>query len=267
MPETLSSDDKVIGRKDGPVAHVIVNNPQKHNAVSLEMWQAMDALIEGFAADDKVRLLVVSGAGGKAFVSGADISKFETERATREAVALYNATSAGLYEKLCAFPRPTIARIEGYCIGGGVNLAVCCDLRFCTEASRFSIPAARLGLGYGYPGLKRLADIIGLPRAKEMFYTARQFSAAEACEMGLVNGVFEEAGFEEGLAEIAERIADNAPLTLATIKAAAQEIAKEPAARDLERVEAMVRDCFDSEDYVEGRRAFMDKRRPVFKGR
>lgn len=267
MQDTVQSEDKLIGRKDGAVAHIVFNNPAKHNAVSLDMWEAMDALLGDYTEDPGIRLLVVSGAGGKAFVSGADISKFESERATREAVAVYNKTALAAYEKLYRFPKPTIARIEGYCIGGGVNVAACCDLRFCTEGSRFAIPAAKLGLGYGYAGLKKLAEIIGTSRAMEMFYTARQFSAREAYDMGLVNAVVADGELDGHVEEIAGRIAANAPLTIAAIKAAAREIGKDSGERDLAKLEAMVQACFDSEDYIEGRRAFMEKRTPEFKGR
>jgi enoyl-CoA hydratase/carnithine racemase len=261
------SDEKMIGRKDGAVGQIIFNNPARHNAVSLEMWQMAEALLEDFAADPDLRVLVVSGAGGKAFVSGADISKFEDERATKDAVAHYNDTSARVYDKLFGFAKPTIAKISGYCIGGGMNLAVCCDLRICEERARFAIPAAKLGLGYGHGGVKRLSQIIGISRAMEMFYTARQFSAPEAYEMGLVNKVLPASLLDAYVADYTRMIAENAPMTIATIKAVAGEIAKAPEAPDHAKLDAMVQACFDSADYIEGRRAFMEKRKPSFTGR
>jgi enoyl-CoA hydratase len=258
--------DQIISRSEDGVGHLVFNNPAKRNAVSLEMWQAVERVLDAFEQDDTVRVAVLSGAGGKAFVSGADISKFEDERASAEAVAHYNATTARLYQKLATFPKPTIAQITGSCVGGGVALAVCCDLRICGESSRFGIPAARLGLGYGYAGLKRLVDVIGPAFAKEMFFTARLFSAAEAYEMGLVNRVLPDAQVESFVADYARTISANAPLTIGAVKAVIGEVLKDADARDLARCEALVAACFASRDYVEGRRAFLEKRKPEFIG-
>jgi enoyl-CoA hydratase/carnithine racemase len=258
--------EKIVSRREDAVGRVVFNNPEKRNAVSLEMWQAAEAALDQFAADDAVRVVVLSGAGDKAFVSGADISKFESERAGAEAVAHYNATTARFYQKLTAFPKPVIAEITGSCVGGGVALAVCCDLRICGASSRFSIPAAKLGLGYGFAGLKRLVDVVGPAFAKEMFFTARLFSAAEAYEMRLVNRVLpdlEVAAYVEGYAQAITR---NAPLTIGSVKAIVGEVLKDPAARDLARCDELVQRCFASQDYVEGRRAFLEKRPPVFTG-
>ena len=178
----------------------------------------------------------------------------------------YGKTSAAFYDALYNFPKPTIAKITGYCIGGGMNVAACCDLRFADDRSRFAIPAAKLGLGYGPTGLKRLAEVIGLSRSMEMFYSARQFSAEEARQIGFLNGVFSDRMLGTYVDDLTARIAQNAPLTIAAIKAAARELTKLPAEQDLERVERMVQACFDSEDYIEGRRAFMEKRKAIFKG-
>ncbi|MGI9425299.1 MAG: enoyl-CoA hydratase, partial [Hyphomicrobiaceae bacterium] len=238
------SEDKLIGHKDGAVGYITFNNPAKHNAVSLEMWVRFGDLLDEYMSDHELRALVISGAGGKAFVSGADISKFESERATKEAVAEYNATSGKSYEKLINFPKPTIAKINGYCIGGGMNLAVACDLRFCEEGSRFAIPAARLGLGYGYYGVARLSRLIGISRAMEMFYTARQFPAQEAYEMGLINKVVPAAELDEVVNDTTRRICENAPMTIAAIKASAIEIGRAPDQPDHTRLDAMVQACF-----------------------
>jgi enoyl-CoA hydratase/carnithine racemase len=267
MMDITDTEEKLIGRKDGAVGYVIFNNPARHNAVSLDMWQAMSAVMDEFLGDEEIRVLVVSGAGGKAFVSGADISKFESERATKEAVTAYAAASAAAYDKLYNFPKPTLARIQGYCIGGGAALALCCDLRVCNQGASFAIPAAKLGLGYGFDGLKRLSDIVGVSRAMEMFYTARQFSAREAYEMGLVNACVPDDELDDAVSGITARIAENAPLTIAAVKRAMREIGKDPKDRNLKELEVMVQACFDSQDYIEGRRAFMEKRKPEFKGR
>jgi len=258
--------DQIISRSEDGVGHLLFNNPAKRNAVSLEMWQAVERALDAFEEDATVRVAVLSGAGGKAFVSGADISKFEDERASAEAVAHYNATTARLYQKLFAFPKPTIAQITGSCVGGGVALAVCCDLRICGESSRFSIPAARLGLGYGYAGLKRLVDVIGPAFAKEMFFTARLFSAAEAYEMRLVNRVLPDDQVASFVDDYARTISANAPLTIGAVKAVIGEVLKGPDARDLARCEELVAACFASQDYTEGRRAFLEKRPPQFIG-
>ena len=187
--DEMTQTDKMLSRKEGRVGYVIFNNPERHNAVSLEMWEATARILEDFGKDDEVRVVVLTGAGGKAFVSGADISKFEDERANEEAIARYNATVERANAAIYDFPKPTIAMIRGYCIGGGLGLALCCDLRICSDNSRFAVPAAKLGLGYGYPGLKRLVDVVGPSFAKEIFFTARQFDAEEARTMGLVNRV------------------------------------------------------------------------------
>ena len=263
----MTDTDKMLARKEGRVGTMIFNNPERHNAVSLEMWEAATKVIEDFGSDADVRVLVVTGAGGKAFVSGADISKFGDERATEAAVERYNSTSQGFYSSLYNFPKPTLAQIQGYCIGGGLNLAIACDLRFCTEGSRFALPAARLGLGYGYTGLKRFIETIGPSHTKDIFFSARQLGAAEALAMGMVDKVLPEAELSAFVTGYANGIADNAPLTVAAIKRAAIEALKPEAERDLKLVDEMVARCFASQDYIEGRTAFMEKRKPRFTGR
>jgi enoyl-CoA hydratase len=260
-------DQKVIGRKDGPVGHIVFNNPAKLNAVSLDMWDAVHGLLTGYAADAAIHVVVVSGAGGKAFVSGADISKFESERANMEAQKRYDSISTKSYDLLYNFPKPTLAKITGYCIGGGMNLAGCCDLRFCNEGARFGVPAAKLGLGYGFERVRRLSESIGLSKTLEVIYTGRQFSAQEALDMGFVQRVTADSDLEAAVAETTTFIAQNAPMTIALAKAAAREIGKPESERDFARLDAMVKACFDSQDYVEGRRAFMEKRKPNFQGK
>ncbi|HWP25647.1 MAG TPA: enoyl-CoA hydratase [Xanthobacteraceae bacterium] len=262
----MSNTDKMLARRDGRVGYLIYNNPERRNAVSLEMWEAAIRILEDFREDKNIGVVVVTGAGGKAFVSGADISRFEQERSGEEAVARYNTTVERSYSAFYEFPKPTIAMIRGYCVGGGVGLATCCDLRICSESSKFAVPAAKLGLGYGYPGLKRLVDIVGPAFAKEIFYTARQFTAAEALAMGLVNRVVPDEELEKFVKDYADMIAENAPLTIRAVKTVIGEMVKDEGQRDLKRAQAAVDACFRSRDYEEGRKAFMEKRKPVFTG-
>ncbi len=261
------ASDKMLAEKDGTVGRMIFNNPEKHNAVSLEMWEAAEGILADFVKDDEIRVIVLSGAGGKAFVSGADISKFEDERATADAIVRYGEMTARVYQALEAAAKPTIAMIRGYCIGGGLALAVSCDLRICSDNSRFALPAARLGLGYPLSSMRRLVDVVGFGFAKEICFTARQFAAAEAAAMGLVNRVVPEAQIDASVREFAEMIAANAPLTVRAMKRILGELAKDVEDRDPEACERLVRECFASQDYIEGRRAFVEKRKPVFVGR
>jgi enoyl-CoA hydratase len=264
--DVMTTTDKMVARRDGAVGHLIFNNPERRNAVSLDMWEAAARILDDFARDGAVRVVVVSGAGGKAFVSGADISRFGDERATEEAIARYNVMVEKANTAFYEFPKPTIAMIRGYCIGGGVGLAVCCDLRICSDNSRFGIPAAKLGLGYGFTGIKRLSDLVGPAFAKEIFYTARQFDAEEARAMGLVNRVVPEAELEDYVRDYAATIGANAPLTVDAVKYIVGQVVKDESQRDLARAAEMVKKCFQSKDYVEGRTAFMEKRKPVFTG-
>jgi enoyl-CoA hydratase len=259
--------DKMIAEKSDGIGWMIFNNPERHNAVSLDMWEAVIDIIADFEHDEAVRVVVVRGVGEKSFVSGADVSKFDDERAARNAVQRYDAVTEGAYSSLRALSKPTIAMIQGYCIGGGANLAVCCDLRICSDTAKFAIPAARLGLGYGYTRVRRLLDVVSPAFAKEIFFTARQFGAEDARIMGLVNRVLPQGELEAYVTDYARQIAANAPLTVSSIKRIVGEALKDPMDRDLALCERLVRECFESEDYAEGRLAFAEKRKPSFKGR
>jgi enoyl-CoA hydratase len=262
----MSQTDKMLARKDGGVGTVIFNNPERHNAVSLDMWEATRRILDDFAADSDIRVVVLTGAGGKAFVSGADISRFEKERANLEAARAYSAKTEAASASIYDFPKPTIAMIRGYCLGGGLGLATCCDLRIASDNSRFAVPAARLGIGYGYTGLKRLVDIVGPSFAKEIFYTARQFDAQEALAMGLINRAVPSAELENTVKNITDMICANAPLTIKAVKVTVGEILKDEGKRNVARTTELVEACFVSRDYNEGRAAFMEKRKPVFTG-
>jgi enoyl-CoA hydratase/carnithine racemase len=258
--------DKMRADRQGRVGIMTFNNPEKHNAVSFEMWEAAERILDSFENDPEVRVVVLTGAGGKAFVSGADISKFDSERASEEAVQRYNAMVEKVYGRIYRFPKPTIAMIRGYCLGGGLNLAICCDMRYATEGSRFALPAAKLGLGYGYPGLRRYIETIGPVATKEIFFTARQLSAAEALRWNMVNAVVADDALETTVMGVADTIAGNAPLTIATIKRSTVEILRNQADQDIAACDAMVAACFASDDYREGRKAFLEKRKPAFTG-
>ena len=262
----VTKTDKMLSRKEGKVGYLTFNNPERHNAVSLDMWEAAEGFLEDFKTDDNIRVVVVTGAGGKAFISGADISKFEKERSTQDAVDRYNASVDRANNAFYTFPKPTIAMIRGYCIGGGVGLALCCDMRICSEGSKFAVPAAKLGLGYRYDGLKKLVDLVGPSYAKEIFFTARQFTAAEAQMMGLVNRVLPDGDLETYVKDYADTIAANAPLTVDSVKFIVAQAVMDESERDLKKADDLVQACFASKDYTEGRKAFMEKRKPVFTG-
>jgi enoyl-CoA hydratase len=258
--------ERLIGRKDGAIGWLIFNNPERRNAVSLEMWQAIPAVLADFEADPQIRVIVFTGAGGKAFVSGADISQFADQRADRAANERYSARSAAASKAMAELAKPSVAMIRGYCIGGGMAVALGCDLRICSEDSKFGIPAARLGLGYGFAGLKVLTDLVGPSVAKEILFTARHFDAGEALRIGLVNKVTPLDGLEAAVRDYAALIAQNAPLTIRAAKLGVREALKDPDRRQLDRVAQAVDACFDSADYTEGRKAFMEKRKPIFHG-
>ncbi len=259
--------EKLVARKEGHIGWIVFNNPARHNAVSLEMWQSIPLVLEAYNNDPEVRVVILRGEGEKAFVSGADISQFKEKRSSPEAVQIYNGTSDSAAQALRDCPKPTIAMIRGYCIGGGTATAVNCDIRIAADDAKFGVPAAKLGLGYRYPGVKRLADIVGPSFTAEIFFTGRQFTAQEALQMNLVNRVVPASELEAYTREYANTIGNNAPLTIASIKRALLEYAKDPADRDLGRCQKMVDACYASDDYKEGQTAFMEKRKPVFNGR
>ncbi len=263
----VTHTEKLLAHKDGAAGWITFNNPTKRNAMSFDMWLGLDIALNDFIADPAIRVIVLKGAGDKAFVSGADISEFKEKRANPEMVAEYNQVSVTIAQKLLNCPKPTIAMIHGYCMGGGLGTALTCDLRICADDARFGIPAGKLGVGYKYSALKRLNDIVGPANTAEIFYTARQFDAQEAKDMGLVNRVLPVDKLEEYVANYVKTIGGNAPLTLKAVKVCLGEIAKDDHARDPALCERVVDECFASEDYAEGRTAFMEKRKPVFTGR
>jgi len=263
----ISPTERMIAEKDGAIGWMIFNNPERRNALSLDMWQAMPVILDHFDRDPEVRVIVLKGAGDKAFVSGADISQFEKQRSSPETIAQYDAIAEVANARLQEIRKPTIAMIHGYCIGGGVGVALQCDLRIAADDARFGVPAARLGLGYRWAGVKKLVDLVGPSFAKEIFFTARHFSAAEALAMGLINRALPAAELEPYVRNYCALMAENAPLTMEAVKGVVGELAKPGAQIDRARCEALVARCFDSQDYIEGRRAFMEKRKPLFAGK
>jgi enoyl-CoA hydratase/carnithine racemase len=231
------------------------------------MWEAVPPLLDVAVYDDRVRLVVFSGAGGKAFVSGADITQFEDQRAREEAVARYERMAEDCLQSIANFSKPTLACIDGFCIGGGVNVAISCDMRIASSNSVFSIPAARLGLGYRYSAMKNLVDLIGPGAAKDLFFTARKIDAKEAQFLGLISRVAEGDSLPALLKEYTDALAANAPITIAAAKAITAEILKPSPELDMDKCQALIKGCFDSADYAEGRKAFMEKRKPVFVGK
>ncbi len=259
--------DKMLAETADGIGWMTFNNPARRNATSLEMWQAIADILSDFGADPAVRVVVMRGAGDKAFVSGADISQFEDQRADAEAAQRYNRVADGARAAMAALDKPLIAMIRGYCLGGGVAIAMAADMRIAADDARFGIPAARLGIAYGFGYLKKLVDLVGPAYAKEILLTARRLGAEEALRIGLVNHVVPVAELEAAVRETCATIIDNAPLSLVANKAIIDEIAKDPGERDPARLEELARLCYDSADYAEGRRAFMEKRKPVWSGR
>jgi enoyl-CoA hydratase/carnithine racemase len=263
----ISKTDKMIAEKDGPIGWITFNNPERRNAVSMAMWEALADIVRDYENDKAIRVIVLKGAGDLAFVSGADISEFEEKRSSPETTRIYNEASGKATVALKRVGKPTIAMIRGFCIGGGVSVALSCDMRIAAEGAKFGVPAARLGLGYEAEGVRKLMDVVGPAFAKEIFFTARQFTAQEAVAMGLVNRWLPDAQLETYVRDCAGSIAANAPLTVASIKTIVGEVLKDESERDMALCQQVVDRCFNSEDYVEGRSAFMAKRKPIFTGR
>jgi enoyl-CoA hydratase len=261
------ANGKMLSEKGDGIGLITFNQPEKRNAMSVEMWVGLGEILDDYRADPAVRVVILTGAGDKAFVSGADISQFEAQRANADAQQEYDRLTSAGRENLASFPKPVIARIRGYCVGGGLAIAMQADLRIASADSRVGIPAARLGLAYSPEAVRKLIDLVGPAHARMILYSGKLIDAAEAERIGLVNSVVPAERLEGEVRELAQTIAANAPLSVAASKITINQMLKDPAERDLEVVRRAMAACFDSADYREGRTAFMEKRPPRFQGR
>ena len=261
-----SPTPKMLAEVKGGIALIIFNAPEKRNAMSLDMWQGLGEILEKLEGQSSVRVLILKGQGDIAFVSGADISEFEEKRSNQKDRDSYEAAFDNALKKLANFSRPVVAMIQGYCIGGGLAIALNSDIRIASENSKFGIPAAKLGLGYGFQAIKTLESIVGPSSAKDILFTARFLEEGEALRIGLINFVVSAENLEKAVFEYADKIVANAPLTIKAVKATVGEVVKDPTQESPTYIDEMVNKCFTSKDYQEGRKAFLEKRRPKFIG-
>jgi enoyl-CoA hydratase len=265
MTKTAATTASLKSELRGGVLHITIDNPTRLNAFTTAMWTALPRLIAGAEANDAVRVVVLLGSGDKAFSAGADISEFEQTR-TAESAAHYDELNNFAFDTLARSAKPTIAMINGFCLGGGLEVALCCDLRVASSVSQFSVPAAKLGIGYNARWLRPMLGVVSAAQAKEMLFTGRRFSASEAAAMGLVNKVVQPHELAAATEALATEIAGNAPLSILAAKRCVDALDQNPAMADLTELDRLVSACFASTDYIEGRRAFMEKRKPVFRG-
>jgi len=269
VPKTEKSfaDGKILKTISDGVGVLTFNNPEKRNAMSLEMWEGVGQVLTEFREDDAVRVVILVGAGEKAFVSGADISQFEKTRHNAAASEEYSKKSDAQRALLGSFPKPTISCIRGFCLGGGMQVAMLTDMRIAAEDSQFGIPAAKLGIAYGYDGLRNLVSLVGPSWARLIMYTGMRIDSKEALRIGLVDRVIPTNELWGATMEIARTISENAPLAIKAAKITIAQVLKDSAERDMAAIKQIGIDCMDSEDFREGRRAFMEKRKPQFKGK
>jgi enoyl-CoA hydratase len=259
--------DKIVAEKEGAIGWLTFNNPARRNAMSYEMWEAVSAVVDDFAADPAIRVVVMKGAGDQAFVSGGDISQFAEKRSNAETAAIYGGAANGARKRLSDLEKPLIAMIRGCCLGGGLGVALTADLRIASRDSQFGIPAARLSIAYGFDGVRTLVSLVGPGVAKQILYTARRYPAETALRMGLIEEVTAPEDLEQTVRGYAETMAANAPLSIRATKLTVAQILKDADDRDMDLLARIGREALDSEDYKEGRQAFMEKRKPVFVGR
>ena len=263
---TEYAEGRMLAEAEDGVGLITFNQPQKRNAMSVGMWEGLAQILDEFERDAAIRVVVLTGAGSKAFVSGADISQFEQQRGNADAQAEYDRLTSAGRARLAGFAKPTIARIRGFCLGGGLGIAMQCDLRIAAVDSEFGIPAARLGIAYGFDMVRKLVSLVGPAHARMLLYTGQRIDAAEAQRIGLVNRVVADEDLSEVVVDLARSIADNAPLSVRAMKLTVSEAVQDASERRRDAVEAAIASCFDSADYREGRTAFLEKRQPRFVG-
>jgi enoyl-CoA hydratase len=265
--EKSFADGNILMSISDGVGVVTFNNPDKRNAMSIEMWEGLGSALIELRDDPDVRVVIMTGAGDKAFMSGADISQFEKNRHNAQASEEYGKRSDAQRALLADYPKPTIACIRGFCLGGGMQMAMAADIRIASDNSQFGIPAAKLGIAYGFNGLNHLVSLVGPSWARLLLYTGMRIDSAEACRIGLVDRVVPDAEVWNATTEIARTISGNAPLAIKAAKITIAQVLKDPDQRDMKAIKAIGTACMDSEDFREGRRAFMEKRKPNFTGR
>lgn len=259
--------DKIIAEKEGAIGWLTFNQPERLNAMSLEMWQATSVAVQGFADDPDIRVVVMKGAGNKAFVSGGDISQYDKVRKDVATAAVYSDAANGARRAMADMEKPLIAMIRGYCLGGGLGVALNADLRIAASDAKFGIPAARLSIAYNFAGVRSLVNLVGPGVAKQMLFTARRYDAPTALRMGLIEDVAPPEMLEATVRGYAETIAQNAPLSIRATKLTVRQVLLDESRRDMDLMAALSREALESQDYKEGRLAFMEKRKPVFVGR
>ena len=262
----MDDPKQILVERDEYVARVTINRPNRRNALSFAAWQSLATAFDNLAADPDVRVVVLTGAGERAFCAGNDISEFAEKRSTPEQVEAYDQVISHAYEVIGGIDKPLIARVRGFAVGGGFELMQLCDIQIASAGARFAMTPARLGLGYKLDDVQLLVDRIGPRAAREMLFTGRLFDAAEAEHMGFVTRVVPDEDLDATVDSCAAEIAANAPLSVRAIKVAIGEALKPSADRDRARCDALAAACNESEDYREGQSAFAEKRAPEFRG-